>query len=72
MQLKQNEHIALLQGQVTDLQSDNVKLYEKIRFLQGYSQKERSSNDAVVESKYRTHYEQKLDPFSTFSNQVFN
>jgi hypothetical protein len=25
-----------LQGEVADLQTDNVKLYEKIRFLQGF------------------------------------
>jgi hypothetical protein len=25
-----------IQGEVSDLQTDNVKLYEKIRFLQGF------------------------------------
>ena len=33
---KQQQQMALLQTEVKGLQADNVKLYEKIRFLQGY------------------------------------
>ena len=35
-QSKQMQQMAILQTEIKDLQADNVKLYEKIRFLQGY------------------------------------
>ena len=35
-QSKQMQQISLMQTEIKDLQTDNVKLYEKIRFLQGY------------------------------------
>jgi hypothetical protein len=31
-----SSQVAALQSEVSDLQTDNVKLYEKIRFLQGF------------------------------------
>lgn len=72
-QTKQFQQLSLLQTEVKDLQADNVKLYEKIRYLQGYQQgstKNSSSSIAIpVESKYKNQYEQRLDPFTTFSNQ---
>ena len=63
-----------------ELRSDNVKLYEKIRFLQGYQQSgnteaNRSRSAAIsiqnegLENRYQPQYEQRLDPFRTFSNQ---
>ena len=62
-----------------ELRSDNVKLYEKIRFLQGYqssSTGDRPRSAAInmqqhegVENRYQNQYEQRLDPFRTFSNQ---
>lgn len=62
MQLQQNE---------TDkLRSDNVKLYEKIKFLQGYSANKgtvSSTDETVV--RYSTQYDQKLDPFTSFSKR---
>lgn len=69
---KQSQQLVLLQNQVQDLQSDNVKLYEKIRYLQGYGgQREALNNQASgsVESRYKTQYDQKMDPFSSFSQQ---
>eukprot|EP00093_Oithona_nana_P013941 13941.XXX_490950_493020_1 [CDS] Oithona nana genome sequencing. len=72
-QTKQFQQLSLLQTEVKDLQADNVKLYEKIRYLQGYQQgstRNSSSSIAIpVESKYKNQYEQRLDPFTTFSNQ---
>merc|ERR1712050_56322 len=69
---KQQQQMTLLQAEVKDLQADNVKLYEKIRYLQGYqSQTSLPRNDTVaspVESRYKNQYEQRLDPFTTFSN----
>ena len=68
-----------LQAEVKELSSDNVKLYEKIRFLQGYqassSDSSRSRSSAItmqnegIESRYQNQYEQRLDPFRAFSNQ---
>ncbi|TRY77201.1 hypothetical protein TCAL_00088 [Tigriopus californicus] len=69
---KQSQQLVLLQNQVQDLQSDNVKLYEKIRYLQGYGgHRDALNNQATgsVESRYKTQYDQKMDPFSSFSQQ---
>ena len=35
-QSEQMQQLNLLQSEIKDLQTDNVKLYEKIRYLQGY------------------------------------
>lgn len=73
-QSRQMQQLALVQSQVKDLQTDNVKLYEKIRFLQGYQSPavvNRESDQVMipVESRYKHQYEQRLDPFATFSHQ---
>ena len=74
-QARHLQQISVLQTETEGLKADNVKLYEKIRFLQGFggasrqSQSSSSSTVVEVESRYRNTYEQKLDPFSTFSNQ---
>lgn len=71
-QSKQIQHISLMQTEIKDLQADNVKLYEKIRFLQGYQSSVPKRDDSVmipVETRYKSQYEQRLDPFTTFSNQ---
>lgn len=60
----------LLQNEMDRLRQDNVKLYEKIKFLQGYPSK--TISKVVIddtESKYSAQYEQKLDPFSSFSRK---
>ena len=36
----QTQQMSLLQTEIKDLQADNVKLYEKIKYLQGYQVKE--------------------------------
>ena len=61
----------MLQTETAGLKADNVKLYEKIRFLQGFGGARGQSSSTVVEveSRYKNTYEQKLDPFATFSNQ---
>ena len=80
----QQQQLSCLQAEVKELSSDNVKLYEKIRFLQGY-QTSSKRGDTVMQSKantaitmktvegaenrYQSQYEQQLDPFRTFSNQ---
>jgi len=57
----------LRQSDVDDLRRDNLKLYEKIKFLQSYSAQKSASQD--VESRYSSQYEENLDPFSTFSRR---
>jgi len=69
--LQQQHQLSTLNNQMLSLQQDNVKLYEKIRFLQacGGSGSGRKQGDTVVpvENRYQGEYEQKLDPFQTFS-----
>jgi len=67
--LQQQHQLATLAHQVSDLQQDNVKLYEKIRFLQSCGVAGRRREEAVVavETRYQGEYEQKLDPFLSFS-----
>lgn len=37
--LEQGQKVQILQNEMDKLRSDNVKLYEKIKFLQGYASK---------------------------------
>jgi len=68
--LEQQQQLSVLSRQVGDLQADNLKLYEKIRFLQACGGGSRRSEVVVpVENRYQESYEQKLDPFSNFSKQ---
>jgi len=70
--LEQQQHISVLSRQVQDLQRDNVKLFEKIRYLQSCDsgrQRGESSHVNIPEgslAKYQSGYEQKLDPFHSF------
>ena len=64
-----NQRMQVVQAEVKQLSSDNVKLYEKIRFLQGFKGNASSSRQQEVESRYQVQYEERLDPFTTFSNQ---
>jgi len=67
--LEQQHQLGTLTNQVQTLQQDNVKLYEKIRFLQACGGNMRKQGDTVVpvETRYQGEYEQKLDPFQSFS-----
>jgi len=69
LNLEQSSQIRTLTVQVQDLQQDNVKLFEKIRFLQSCGSSPRRKEDTVVavESRYQGEYERKLDPFQSFS-----
>jgi homeobox protein cut-like len=80
--LKRSESKCKLQSK--ELKQDNVKLYEKIRFLQQYrssssssssSGKNNNSND--LESgksmdKYRKAYKEQSDPFAEFRKRMMN
>lgn len=61
------------QNEMDRVRSDNVKLYEKIKFLQNYSgggssRGPREADD--MEARYSAQYEQKLDPFTHFNKAV--
>ncbi|KAK7086455.1 intra-Golgi vesicle-mediated transport [Halocaridina rubra] len=63
-----SQQIVLLQNELDSLRADNLKLYEKIRFLQSY-QGQHSRDDSAAESRYSSQYEEALDPFSSFSRK---
>nr|XP_056721472.1 protein CASP isoform X4 [Euleptes europaea] len=56
-----------LQSELDNLRADNIKLYEKIKFLQSYPGRGGSSDD--TEKRYSSQYEERLDPFSSFSRK---
>ncbi|XP_074016751.1 protein CASP isoform X8 [Numenius arquata] len=56
-----------LQSELDNLRADNIKLYEKIKFLQSYPGRGGSRDD--TEQRYSSQYEERLDPFSSFSRK---
>jgi len=67
----QQQQIVALQNEADTVRKDNVKLYEKIKFLQSYPTKGSTSvgieDDSV--KRYSSQYEQGIDPFSVFSKK---
>lgn len=74
---KQFNSISELRSEVKSLQSDNLKLYEKVRYMQSY--REESSRPSTLDpipntptsraddmSKYRARYEEAMNPFQAF------
>eukprot|EP00049_Salpingoeca_infusionum_P022847 m.9123 g.9123 ORF g.9123 m.9123 type:complete len:734 (+) comp5427_c0_seq1:267-2468(+) len=56
------------------VRGDNIRLYEKIRYLESYSNSSGASKAAAassddVMSRYSTQYEDKINPFQEFSSQ---
>ncbi|KAK8736513.1 hypothetical protein OTU49_005048 [Cherax quadricarinatus] len=62
------QQVVLLQNELDTLRVDNLKLYEKIRFIQSY-QGRQAKEDTAAESRYSSQYEEALDPFSSFSRK---
>ncbi|XP_068567732.1 cut-like homeobox 1b isoform X3 [Cebidichthys violaceus] len=56
-----------LQNELDSLRADNIKLYEKIKFLQSYPGRAGGSDDTVL--RYSSQYEERLDPFASFSKK---
>ncbi|EYB91718.1 hypothetical protein Y032_0203g1854 [Ancylostoma ceylanicum] len=57
----------VLQTEIEKVREDNVKLYGKIKFLQGYGSKSAETNVPIPEeSNYSAQYEKRLDPFQRF------
>ncbi|XP_006859731.1 PREDICTED: homeobox protein cut-like 1-like isoform X3 [Chrysochloris asiatica] len=59
--------IHALQSELGSLRADNIKLFEKIKFLQNYPGRGSGSDD--TELRYSSQYEERLDPFSSFSKR---
>uniref|UniRef100_A0A8C4JN33 CASP C-terminal domain-containing protein n=1 Tax=Dromaius novaehollandiae TaxID=8790 RepID=A0A8C4JN33_DRONO len=59
--------VQALQSELDNLRADNIKLYEKIKFLQSYPGRGGSRDD--TELRYSSQYEERLDPFSSFSRK---
>ncbi|CAE6431019.1 unnamed protein product [Rhizoctonia solani] len=72
---KQFENITELRNEIKTLQSDNMKLYEKVRYMQSYRDEGSASWSSVTAQantdlgKYRTMYEDSLNPFQAFRGQ---
>lgn len=87
---KQYSIIEELRSDVRSLQADNLKLYEKIRFMQSYRDEAGAGTSTIGAStsatgysraqpragggdgfgKYRTLYEQSVNPFEAFRGRV--
>jgi len=62
----------LQQNEMDRIRTDNIKLYEKIKFLQNYSSSNRGAAAGPgddTEARYSAQYEQKLDPFTHFNKK---
>nr|XP_012417343.1 PREDICTED: protein CASP isoform X5 [Odobenus rosmarus divergens] len=59
--------IQALQSELDSLRADNIKLFEKIKFLQSYPGRSGGGDD--TELRYSSQYEERLDPFSSFSKR---
>lgn len=68
--------LVLYKSQLESYQKDNIKLYEKIRFLESNAKAGDSFSPMVqtgakdVESRYRPLYEDHIDPFKSFQRHV--
>ncbi|TFY71941.1 hypothetical protein EVG20_g1056 [Dentipellis fragilis] len=73
---KQFQIISDLRTEIRSLQADNLKLYEKVRYMQSYRENTSTStldplpagpsNQAADFGKYRARYEESINPFETF------
>lgn len=75
---KQFQTISDLRTEVKTLQTDNLKLYEKVRYMQSYREEAASSStlDPLPAarqddlSKYHARYEEAINPFEAFRGRV--
>jgi homeobox protein cut-like len=85
-ELRRQFHIiSELRTEIKSLQSDNLKLYEKVRYMQSYREEavsrpvtqlnplprlSSSSSRPDDMSKYRARYEEAMNPFEAFRGRV--
>jgi len=67
--MAQQRQIQIIQNEADNMRKDNVKLYEKIKFLQSFPGKGRNELDDGTETRYALQYERKLDPFASFNKK---
>ncbi|CAF1530145.1 unnamed protein product, partial [Adineta ricciae] len=60
------QQIGIFQNEMDKLRSDNIKLYEKIKFVQNYPTT-RGTDESV--DRYSRGYDASLDPFANFTKQ---
>eukprot|EP00053_Salpingoeca_punica_P016324 m.153539 g.153539 ORF g.153539 m.153539 type:complete len:665 (+) comp16942_c0_seq1:248-2242(+) len=69
----ENKHmqqsITNLRNEIDQIRGDNVKLYEKIRFLQSYQPKATDADPEDALKRYQGDYEDHINPFKAFSNK---
>jgi homeobox protein cut-like len=73
---KQFSTLSELRSEVKTLQTDNLKLYEKVRYMQSYREDTQAQlnplpaprQDAL--SKYQSRYEEAMNPFEAFRGRV--
>lgn len=79
---RQFQIISELRNEIKSLQSDNLKLYEKVRYMQSYREEAATRPVSQLDplpapssrpddmSKYRTRYEETMNPFEAFRGRV--
>jgi homeobox protein cut-like len=80
---KQFQTISGLRGEVKALQADNLKLYEKVRYMQSYREDAKAGPGAAGRreltgaapngdglGQYRERYEESMNPFTAFRGRV--
>jgi len=60
------QQIGIFQNEMDKLRSDNIKLYEKIKFVQNYPTT-RGTDESI--DRYSRGYDASLDPFTNFTKQ---
>jgi homeobox protein cut-like len=82
--LKQSDIVSELRSEIKTLQADNLKLYEKVRYLESYSAGVGSGSPAPSSlrktvgtqrrdeelGKYKSLYEDHVNPFEAFKGRV--
>jgi homeobox protein cut-like len=75
---KQFQTISGLRGEVKALQADNLKLYEKVRYMQSYREDAKAGRRELTGAapngdglgQYRERYEESMNPFTAFRGRV--
>lgn len=82
--LRQSDTVSELRNEIKTLQADNLKLYEKVRYLESYSAGVGSGSPAPSNlrnlvgnsrrdeelGKYKSLYEDHMNPFEVFKGKV--
>eukprot|EP00048_Salpingoeca_helianthica_P017614 m.238155 g.238155 ORF g.238155 m.238155 type:complete len:650 (+) comp21631_c0_seq1:7-1956(+) len=63
------QSLSALKNELDTMRSDNVKLYEKIKFLQGYQPTTVAVEGDEVVRKYTSEYEEHINPFRAFNSR---